>query len=78
MVKKELDFNKLEAAGKGAALSEKTQIEITGARSKTLKNIPVRFFKAHEKLKLDGKTGLLFTAYILEALREKLERDNAL
>lgn len=78
MAKKILDFNKLEAASKGAALSEKSQNKITGVRSKTLKNIPSRFFEAHDKLKQDGKTGLLFTGYILEALREKLERDNAL
>ncbi|AOF17116.1 TPA: molecular chaperone GroEL [Yersinia enterocolitica] len=47
-------------------------------RPKTLRAIPETYFDAHEKLRSDNKTSLDFTAYILEALREKLESDNAL
>ncbi|QCR38932.1 chaperonin [Nissabacter sp. SGAir0207] len=47
-------------------------------RTKTLKAIPTSYFDAHQKLRDNNKTGLDFSNYILEALREKLERDGAL
>lgn len=47
-------------------------------RSKTLKAVPAVYFDAHAQLKTDNRTSLDFTAYIQEALREKLERDGAI
>jgi len=76
---KNAKWDDLENAGKDAALSENHQSEeAVQVRSKTIKTIPANYFTAHEQLKKDGKTGLLFTAYILEAIREKLERDGGL
>ncbi|UIN02625.1 chaperonin [Yersinia ruckeri] len=47
-------------------------------RTKTLKAIPETFFAAHKKLRDTNKTNLDFSNYIMEALREKLERDGAI
>ncbi len=75
---KNINFDKLEQAGKNAALSEQQSEEAITLRTKTIKTIPSNYFTAHEQLKKQGKTGLLLTAYMIEALREKLERDGAL
>ena len=48
------------------------------ARPKNLRAVPEIYFDAHETLKVTNKTSLDFSAYILEALREKLERDGGL
>lgn len=48
------------------------------ARPKNLRAVPEIYFDAHEMLKSTNKTSLDFSAYILEALREKLERDGGL
>lgn len=48
------------------------------ARSKNLRAVPETYFEAHAQLKASNKTSLDFSAYILEALREKLENDGAL
>lgn len=37
--------------------------------------LPVAYFETHAGLRTSGKTNLNFTAYILEAVREKLERE---
>ncbi len=71
------NWDEMEKAESGAALSESNNEEIT-FRSKTLKNIPSNYFDAHEKIKESGKTPLLLTAYMIVALQEKLERDGAL
>ncbi|ARF52075.1 hypothetical protein [Pantoea stewartii] len=47
-------------------------------RTKTLKAIPETFFAAHKTLRDTNKTNLDFSNYIMEALREKLERDGAI
>lgn len=47
-------------------------------RSKTLKAIPTNYFDAHQKLRDTNRTNLDFSNYIMEALREKLERDGGL
>ena len=75
---KSIDFDALEKAGMNAGLSEKPSDEAVFMRTKTIKTIPSNYFTAHETLKSSGKTGLLLTAYMIEALREKLERDGAL
>lgn len=74
---KTTDWDAMEAAGNNAALSENDDQEVT-LRTKTIKTIPSNYFDAHTTLKKSGKTGLLLTAYMIEALREKLERDGAL
>lgn len=40
--------------------------------------MPILYFEAHNTLKESGKTGLDFSRYIIEALREKLEMDGGL
>lgn len=50
----------------------------TKTRAKNLRAVPLSFFEAHDQLKSQNGTSLDFSAYILEATREKLERDGAL
>lgn len=66
-------WKQLEQVGKGAALKEVNAS--TGSRAKNLKAMPESYFRAHKEVKEDGKTSLDFSAYIIEAVREKLERD---
>lgn len=47
-------------------------------RTKTLKAIPASYFDAHQALRESNRTVLDFSSYIMEALREKFERDGAL
>lgn len=47
-------------------------------RTKTLKAIPVTYFEAHQSLRDNNRTILDFSSYIMEAVREKLEKDGAL
>lgn len=47
-------------------------------RTKTLKAIPASYFDAHQALRDSNRTVLDFSSYIMEALREKFERDGAL
>ncbi|ECF0927306.1 TPA: molecular chaperone GroEL [Salmonella enterica subsp. enterica serovar Strathcona] len=47
-------------------------------KAKNLKAIPLSYFEAHAELKLSSKTSLDFSSYIIEAIREKLERDGAI
>lgn len=47
-------------------------------RTKTLKAIPANYFDAHQALRDSNRTVLDFSSYIMEALREKFERDGAL
>lgn len=51
---------------------------IRAVRTKTLKAIPETFFTAHQMLRDTNKTNLDFSNYIMEALREKLEKDGAI
>lgn len=74
---KPVDWDAMEEAGNNAALSENDDQAVT-LKTKTIKTIPSNYFEAHKTLKKSGKTGLLLTAYMIEALREKLERDGAL
>jgi hypothetical protein len=74
---KTINWDSMEEAGKDAALSENDGGNIT-YRTKTIKTIPSNYFDSHDALKKSGKTGLLFSAYILEAIKEKLKRDGGL
>ncbi|EBK4003615.1 molecular chaperone GroEL [Salmonella enterica] len=47
-------------------------------KAKNLKAIPLSYFQAHAELKATSKTSLDFSSYIIEAIREKLERDGAI
>mgnify|MGYP001229474448 CR=1 FL=1 len=47
-------------------------------KAKNLKAIPLSYFEAHAELKATSKTSLDFSSYIIEAIREKLERDGAI
>ena len=47
-------------------------------KAKNLKAIPLSYFEAHAELKATSKTSLVFSSYIIEAIREKLERDGAI
>ncbi|KIG83327.1 molecular chaperone GroEL [Escherichia coli] len=47
-------------------------------KAKNLKAIPLSYFEAHSELKATSKTSLDFSSYIIEAIREKLERDGAI
>ncbi|MFP1451550.1 molecular chaperone GroEL [Escherichia coli] len=49
-----------------------------GTKAKNLKAIPLSYFEAHAELKATSKTSLDFSSYIIEAIREKLERDGAI
>lgn len=70
-------FDKLNNVGKSAALTEQsTQTVSNEYKSKLLSRVPVSAQKKHSELKAQGKTSLTFSAYIIEALIEKLERDS--
>ncbi|EGR1579450.1 chaperonin [Vibrio parahaemolyticus] len=47
-------------------------------RQKKLNNVPASYFDIHKELKASGFTTLNFEAYIMEAIREKFQRDNAI
>lgn len=71
-----------EQIGEGAMLKVNTPADETPTkrevRTKTLKAIPVTYFEAHQKLRNTNRTILDFSSYIMEAVREKLEKDGAL
>lgn len=78
------DATKVESIGKEANVEpEKTTLvserpEQTKTKAKNLKAIPLSYFEAHAELKATSKTSLDFSSYIIEAIREKLERDGAI
>ena len=66
-----------QACGGKAIVDTKPAVR-SKSRSKNLRAVPETYFEAHAQLKALNKTSLDFSAYILEALREKLENDGAL
>lgn len=69
-------FDKLNNVGKSAALAEQnTKAGANEYKSKLLGRVPLAAEQKHSELKAQGKTSLTFSAYIIEALIEKLERD---
>ncbi|EGR2700622.1 TPA: hypothetical protein ACGVAU_004440 [Vibrio vulnificus] len=74
------NWDALGKVGQNAALTEnKTDDKpVATTKAKHLKAVPTTYFEKHQELKDGGKTSLDFTAYIIEAIREKLERDGAL
>lgn len=81
MAKKSVDMSMLSGVGSSARLIEKEATPATPAapaaatKSKLLTGLPVAFEERHKALKAAGVTSLLLNPYIIEALREKLERD---
>lgn len=69
------NWDALGGVGSGAALKESTLKVTTGKKPKYLKDLPLSYFEDHKELKESGRTSLNFSAYIYEAVREKLERD---
>jgi hypothetical protein len=78
MAKKSVDMSMLSGAGSSARLIEKEAEPAAPAaatKSKLLTNLPVAFEERYKALRAEGITSLLYSQYIIEALREKLERD---
>ncbi len=71
------DWEKLSKVGNDAPLKESGNAG-NATKPKSLRAVPVAYFTKHAELKEEGKTSLDFSAYIIEAVREKLERDGAL
>ena len=74
-------FDVASTVGNDALLQvaeQQPEATTSAVRTKTLKAIPETFFAAHKKLRDTNKTNLDFSNYIMEALREKLERDGAI
>ncbi|MFM5187401.1 hypothetical protein [Aeromonas sp. s6] len=65
----------LSGVGSSARLIEKEATPAAATKSKLLTGLPVAFEDRHKALKAAGVTSLLLNPYIIEALREKLERD---
>lgn len=63
-------FDRAKQASQAAPL--KTTAATGATRRKNL-NVPAEFFDRFEALKASGKTTLDFSAFILEATREKFE-----
>lgn len=61
-----------------AHIAAEVRVEPPKTKAKNLKAIPLSYFEAHAELKLSSKTSLDFSSYIIEAIREKLERDGAI
>ena len=75
MAKKSDDMSMLSGVGSSARLIEKEATPAAATKSKLLTGLPVAFEERHKALKAAGVTSLLLNPYIIEALREKLERD---
>ena len=75
------NFSNLDLSSIGendAKVTENMKVkENKKSRAKTLRSVPSIFFEAHENLIKKGDTSLDFSSYIVEAIREKLKRDNA-
>ena len=75
MAKKSVDMSMLSGVGSSARLIEKEATPAAATKGKLLTGLPVAFEERHKALKAAGVTSLLLNPYIIEALREKLERD---
>lgn len=69
------NWDALSKVGKNAALTENTNNKSISTKPKHLKAVPINYFETHKALKNEHKTSLDFSAYIIEAIREKLDRD---
>ena len=69
---------KLKNLVDSARLQTSSSAVAARTKAKNLKAIPLSYFEAHAELKATSKTSLDFSSYIIEAIREKLERDGAI
>ncbi len=70
----------LKDLGAGAPLKEVGSVTDSSrgkipTKAKNIQNMPLEFFTRHAALREKGKTSLLFTPYIIEAVRKALEED---
>lgn len=70
----------LDDLGAGAPLKEVVTATDSSrgkipTKAKNIQNMPLEFFTRHAALREKGNTSLLFTAYIIEAVRKALEDD---
>jgi hypothetical protein len=70
----------LDDLGAGAPLKEVTSVTNSNkgkipTKAKNIQNMPLEFFTRHAALREQGHTSLLFTPYIIEAVRKALEKD---
>ena len=70
----------LDDLGAGAPLKEVAVVTDRSkgkipTKAKNIQNMPLEFFTRHAALREQGKTSLLFTPYIIEAVRKALEED---
>lgn len=76
MRNKTVDMSMLNGAGSSVRLIEReAEVESAATKNKLLTSLPVIFEQRHKALKAAGVTSLLLNQYIIDALREKLERD---
>ncbi|EEQ0767325.1 molecular chaperone GroEL [Salmonella enterica] len=68
--------NEAKGSEKQSQVTERPEPAKT--KAKNLKAIPLSYFEAHAELKATSKTSLDFSSYIIEAIREKLEKDGAI
>ncbi|EGI72883.1 hypothetical protein PH505_bb00310 [Pseudoalteromonas distincta] len=70
-------FDKLNNVGKGAALSEQASEPSTkpATKPKHINNLPVKAEQRFNALKAAGKVSGNLSAYMVQALLEKLEQD---
>ncbi|MCG3472209.1 molecular chaperone [Xenorhabdus bovienii] len=73
-------YNRLKTASDTAPLQESEKPAVkpnTGSKKSKNLHIPIELDEAYKRVRASSNTTLLFTPYILEALREKLDRDGA-
>lgn len=70
-----LNWDKLTGGATMQEMTKEASPDKPKTKAKNILNMPADFFTRHAVLKSEGKTTLLFTPYIIEAVREKLERD---
>ena len=70
-------FDKLNNVGNGATLSEKSSGQNTkpATKPKHINNLPVKAEERFNALKATGKVSGNLSAYMVQALIEKLEKD---
>ncbi|GJA64100.1 hypothetical protein KAM351_27110 [Aeromonas caviae] len=74
-MRKQVDMSKLRGTGSSATLIERDAVTADTEKKSKVISFPVTFEARHKALKAAGATSLLYSQYIVEALREKLERD---
>lgn len=70
--------SQVSGSGRLQSQTEDKQEALRKTKSKSLAAVPTHYFDLHKELRDTNKTNLDFSNYILEALREKLEKDGVL